>query len=217
MKTYPVCLIGLESRSVVVIGGGEVATRKVAGLLEAGAQVTVISPKVTDELAHLAQAGQVQVMLRPYRQGDLQGVFLAVAATDDAPVNEAVWQEARACGCLVNVVDDPARSNFITPAVIQRGEIKIAITTGGASPALARRLREKLERDFGPEYGSLAELMAELRPQLLGNFPAGAARLQAALHLVDSELLDVIRQQGLQQARLVAQELLSELARRHLE
>jgi precorrin-2 dehydrogenase/sirohydrochlorin ferrochelatase len=209
MKTYPICLIGMERRRVVVVGGGSVAARKVEGLLEAGAQVTVISPILTPELEVLAEARRIAVIGRPYRQGDLAGAFLVIAATNDADVNQAVWREAEQCGCLVNVVDDPAHCNFIAPAIIRRGEVTLAISTGGASPALARRLREQLEAQVGPEYGELASLLAELRPELRARYKEEKARQEAAFRLVDSDLLSIIKKKGMDEARLRAWELLT--------
>jgi precorrin-2 dehydrogenase/sirohydrochlorin ferrochelatase len=126
---------------------------------------------------------------------------LVVAATDDPEVNQAAWAEASQLSCLVNVVDDPEHSNFIVPAVVQYGELKISISTGGASPALARRLREKLTAAIGPEYGVLAELLAEQRPALRSRFGAGEPRLRAALQMVDSDVLEIIRTQGIQAGR----------------
>ena len=210
MKTYPICLIGLNQRSAVVVGGGQMAARKVAGLLEAGAQVTVISPTLEPDLRALAQAGDITYLDRAYCEGDLAGAFLVVAATNEPAVNEAVWQEGNRRGCLVNVVDDPAHSNYIMPAIVRRGEMTITISTGGASPALARRLREWLETLIGPEYEELVDLLAELRPKLLAQFETGETRLAAALRLVDSDLLDVISQDGWESARRYALELLND-------
>ena len=207
MKTYPVSLIGLAQRQVVVVGGGAVAARKVATLLEADARVTVISPDLTSELEALVEAGRIAALNRPSREGDLAAAFLVIAATDDAEVNRAVWREADRRGCLINVVDDLAHSNFIVPAVVRRGELTLAVSTGGDSPALARRLREQLEAEIGPEYGELVALLGELRPDLLARFAPGRARLAAALRLVDSDLLDVIRAEGVEAARRYAWKL----------
>ena len=179
-----------------MVGGGAVALRKVEGLLASGASVKVISPALAPELQQLADSGQIEFLSRPFQDGDLEGAFLTVAATDDPSVNEAVWMEAERRGSLVNVVDDPAHSNFILPAVVQRDDLSIAISTGGGSPALARRLRERFEKLIGPEYGVLASLLAELRPELLRSFSAGEARLQAALRVVDSDILEIIQTQG---------------------
>jgi len=208
MKTYPICLVGLETRRAVVVGGGVVAARKVAALLEAGAQVTVISPDLALALTALAAERRIAAIVRPYRDGDLTGAFLAIAAAGDPAVNEAVWREAERLGCLVNVVDDPAHSHFIMPAVVRRGEVTIAVSTGGASPALARRLRQKLEAEIGPEYGILAEILAELRPELLARFDRGDSRQAAALALVDSDLLETICRHGADVGLRRARELL---------
>jgi precorrin-2 dehydrogenase/sirohydrochlorin ferrochelatase len=209
MKTYPVCLIGMQARRAVVVGGGTVAARKVKDLLEAGAQVTVISPKLTTELQSLVDDGQVTLIRRPYTAGDLSEAFLVIAATDDGYVNQKVWHETEHVGCLVNVVDDPGHCNFIMPAVVRHGDVTIAVSTGGASPALARRLRERLEQLIGPEYGQLASLLAELRPQVQSRYKDQAERRKAALRLVDSDLIETIKRAGIEAARARARELLS--------
>lgn len=196
MKYYTICLVGLSSRQAIVVGGGNVAARKVQGLLAAGARVKVISPELTLKLQLLADSGEVDYLQHSYQDGDLDGAFLVIAATDHASVNQAVWAEAVRRDCLVNVVDDPVHSNFILPAIVQRDDLSIAISTGGSSPALARRLREQIEKLIGPEYGILAGLMAELRPELIESFPAGETRLQAALRVVDSDILNIIQTQG---------------------
>ncbi len=172
------------------------AARKVEGLLTAGACVKLISPFLVPELQLLADSGAISCVQRSYQQGDLEGAFLVIAATNENCVNQAVWAEAMQSGCLINVVDDPAHSNFILPAVLHRAEMSLAISTGGASPALARRLRDRLEGIIGPEYGTLTELMAELRPELMANFPPGTGRLRAALRVVDSNILNVIQERG---------------------
>ena len=196
MKTYTICLIGLQSRQTVVIGGGQVAARKIEGLLAAGAQVNVISPAIIPEIQKTVTSGVISYTQRTYRDGDLENVFIAIAATDDSPVNQAVWAEAIRRGCLINVVDDPEHSTFIMPAILQRGEMSVAISTGGSSPALARRIRERLEKVIEPENSILTKIMAELRPELIASFPPGKPRLQAALRVVDSDILRIIKIQG---------------------
>jgi siroheme synthase-like protein len=210
MKTYPICLVGLERRESVVVGGGNVAARKVKELLEAGARVTVISPALNPDLSALAENGRVAVIARPYRSGDLCNTYLAIAATDDPDVNREVWLEAEQCGCLVNVVDDPAHCHFIAPAILRRGDVTVTVSSGGTSPALARRLRERLETVIGPEYGELAALLAELRPELRSRYEEDRDRQRAALRLADSELINIIRVKGLDEARVRAWELLAE-------
>lgn len=212
MQTYPICLVRLDLRRSVVIGGGNVAARKTASLLSAGAVVTAISPQFSLEFSEMSQAEALQMVQRPYQEGDLEGAFLVISATDVPEVNQAVYAEALQRGCLINVVDDPEHSNFIVPAVVQRGEVQVAVTTGGSSPALARRLRERLERWLRPAYGDLAALLAELRPELLRRFAPGQPRLQAALGLVDADLLEVLEQDGMEAARRRAAALLDTLS-----
>jgi len=150
----------LAGRPVVVIGGGPVAERKVRALLESKASVTVVSPDVTPGLRDLAGAGGVRWEPRPYRPGDLDGARLVYAATDEPAVNAAVRVDANRAGIWVNVADEPEACDFLAPAVVRRGDLTIAVSTNGASPALARRIREQLEAEFGPEY---AEALRELR------------------------------------------------------
>ena len=210
MKTYPISLIGLERRHTVVVGGGNIAARKVETLLEADARVTVISPTLVPALKALAEARQIRIISRPYQNGGLSSAFLVIAATDDPNVNQMVWQEAEQCGCLLNVVDEPSLCHFISPATIRRGDITISVSTGGTSPALARRLREQLETLIGPEYGELASLLAELRPELQSRYANDSERQQAAFRLVDSDLARIIKLKGLEEARVRAWKLLTE-------
>jgi precorrin-2 dehydrogenase len=200
----------MQARKTVVIGGGHVAARKVEGLLAADARVNVISPDLVPELQLLVDSGMITYFQRPYQEGDLKDAFLAIAATDEMNVNRVVWAEAIKRGCLINVVDDPEHSTFILPAVLQRGEMSVAISTGGGSPALARRLRERLEDMIGPEYGTLTELLSELRPELIESFPPGSERLRAALRVVDSNILNVIQDQGREAALTYARRQLHE-------
>jgi len=165
---YPVFL-DLAGKSCVVVGGGGVAERKVETLLEYGARVKVISPKLSAELKKMAAEEAVEAEERQYRDGDLDGAFVAVAATDNNEVNGRVSREARKLGLLINVVDDAARSNFIVPSSLRRGDIIVAISTSGASPALAKKLRTELEERFGEEYATLAKIAGEVRRQLILN------------------------------------------------
>ncbi|OLC89074.1 MAG: precorrin-2 dehydrogenase, partial [Gemmatimonadetes bacterium 13_1_40CM_3_66_12] len=155
---YP-AFLDLRGRRAVVVGGGAVAEQKVTGLLDAGARVTVVGPIVSPLLAKLAIAGSITLAPRPYRPGDLAGAFLAIAATDDRAVNRAVWAEAEARGVLLNAVDDPPHCSFIAPAIHRAGDVAIAVSTAGKSPALAVRLRERIGRLVGPEYGTLLGLL----------------------------------------------------------
>ena len=193
---------------MIVIGGGSISVRKVSSLIEAGAHPVVISPEADQAIREFARIEKVQLLERPYQSGDLEGAFLVISATDDPEVNRQVWQEARQAGCLINVVDDPRHSNFILPAVVRRDEVTVAISTGGGSPALARRMREQLQAEVGDEIGLLARIMAELRPELLARFQPGRPRLQAALQIIDSDILELIHDQGYAVGRAYALEML---------
>ncbi len=171
MIGYPITLVHLHRVRCLVIGGGKVAARKVAGLLATGAQVVVLSPVLCERLEILATRGDIEVMRRDYCSGDLEETFLVIAATDDPSVNHQVWEEAQARGVLINVVDDPAHCTFIAPAVVRQGPLTLAISTGGRCPALARHLREQLEQEFDPAYGRFVELLGELRERTITALP----------------------------------------------
>lgn len=198
MKGYPIVLIGLQGERSLVIGGGSVALRKVHGLLDGGASVEVISPQVHPELAALEKAGEITLHQRQYQPGDIAGVRIVIAATDDPEINQGIWQEANQQGCLINVVDDPERSNFIAPAVVRRGDLSLSISTGGASPALAAMLRRQLEQQFDDSYRVLIEVLAELRAILQSRLSEYEQRLEAMQALLASDLHSIIRQAGRQ-------------------
>jgi precorrin-2 dehydrogenase/sirohydrochlorin ferrochelatase len=177
-----------------------VALRKVNALLEHEAIVQVISPKLCPELEDLFAVGRIMAAKRPYADGDLAGAFVAIAATDDFDTNRKVAAEAEKLGVLVNVVDTPNQSNFIVPAHLRRGDLSIAVSTGGASPALARRIREKLEGNFGEEYETLLALAGQVRSDLRQNGAAAAGGdWQKALDI--DALLALIREGKSDEAR----------------
>ena len=150
----------------MVIGGGAVAERKIAGLLEAGADVTVISLDITETIARWAKDKSVDFIARRYEAGDLAEFEIAFVATDDAAVSALVFKEGRKLGVWVNAADDPAHCDFILPSVLRRGDLTVAVSTGGTSPALARTIREELELYFTDEYSALVQLAAEVRDEL---------------------------------------------------
>lgn len=188
---YPV-YIQLQGQPCVVIGGGEVAEGKVEGLLAAGGRVTVIAPEITPRLAHLAQRAQIDHLPRAYQPGDLAGAFIVISATDQPGINHQIWQEASADGQLVNVVDDTPHCTFIAPAILRKGDLTIAISTGGKAPALAVRLKERLQHQIGPEYERFLELAGELREQLARQVPDLERRRALWYELVDSDALDLL-------------------------
>ncbi len=166
MSYFPIN-VDISNRPCTVVGGGRVAQRKVKGLLAHGAAVTLISPAVTKELEMMADQGLIAWIDRGYKPGDLAGSFMVIAATDDEAVQEQVHAEAEAGNLLLNVADVTKWCNFILPATVRQGDLAISISTAGKSPALAKRLRQELERSFGPEYNLALELMGSLRPVVL--------------------------------------------------
>jgi len=190
MGYYPIFL-DISGKLCVVVGGGAVAERKAQSLLEQGARVRLISPALTGELRRLAATGAINAEQRPYRRGDLSGAAVAIVATDDRDLNRQAAEEARSAGVLVNVVDDPQQSTFIVPSLLSRGDISIAISTGGKSPALSKSMRLLLERLLPRELSELASLVAEVREELKGRGLDGDA-WQRALDL--DSLLPMLRQ-----------------------
>lgn len=156
----------ISGKRCVVVGGGGVAQRKVRTLLEYGASVEVISPDPCQELNKLVETGEIKVLRRRYQPGDLEGAFLAIAATDNSEINQQVVKEAKDKAVPVNVADDAEDSDFILPSYLRRGALTIAVSTAGISPALARKIRTRLEKDFGDEYASLVRLVGEVRAEL---------------------------------------------------
>jgi siroheme synthase-like protein len=180
---YMVCL-DLRGKSCLVVGGGRVATEKVAGLLDAGADVAVVAPDVDPELAAL----QVHVHRRRFTRSDVVGRFLVIAATDDRLVNRNVSAAARDLNVPCNVADDPELCSFILPAIVREGPIVAGVSTGGASPALAQRLRSQIADLIGPEHSALAERLAALRPWAKQHFDTYDERRDYFQRLVAEEL-----------------------------
>ncbi len=185
--------LDLRGSRVVVIGGGAVAERKVRLLLECGADVTVVAPQLTSGLRELAADGRLRHEARAYRPGDFDGAVLAFVAVDDPEASEAAAKDAEAAGVLVNVVDRPDQCGFIVPSVLRRGRLTIAVSTGGSSPAWARKIRERLEAEFGEEYARLLEAAARVRMRCLSEIPDPARRREALERLADDSLLDLAR------------------------
>ncbi len=196
MNYYPIFL-RVAGRPCLVIGGGTVAEQKTGCLLRAGACVTVVSRHLTPAIEALAVTQQVTHHARPYARGDLTGFFLVCAATDDVRLHLQIAEEAAQTGALLNVVDRPDLSDFIVPSVMERGDLVIAASTGGASPALAKRIRRELEDTFGPEYALALTLLRRLRERLAGKAWTPADRRRIFSALVESPLLDYLRQQQL--------------------
>ena len=165
MSYFPI-FVEMTGRRCLVIGGGAVAERKIAGLLEVGAVVVVISPDITETITRWSKEQRITLTARRYRPGDLAGFQLAFVATDDPHVNKAVFDEGREHGVWVNAADDPSHCDFILPSVLRRGDLTVAVSSGGNSPALARTIREELEAYFTGEYELLTQLAAGIRDEL---------------------------------------------------
>jgi precorrin-2 dehydrogenase len=186
---YPISL-EVSGRRAVVIGEDAVAHGKADDLLEAGADVSVIATGPERSLTRLEGLAHVTLHRRGYLPGDLRGAFLCVASSPDEAERESIFREARALGVIVNLLDDPARCDFAAPAIVRRGDLMIAISTGGRSPALASRLRGDLERRFGDEWADVLRLLGEVREEtlpLLPDLKERARRWRRALDLEELE------------------------------
>ena len=192
MGYYPVFL-DLDKTRCLVIGGGTIAERKVEALLAAGGEVTLISPELTAALRVLEAAGRLTVQQRPYQRGDLEAVSLVIAATDDPALQRQIAADAKQANILCNIVDQPGLCSFIVPAVIQQGDLTIAVSTNGASPALAKKIRQDLTEQFGPEYAVALRLLRRIRERLMHEQCSAKDRQRLLTDLVESPLLDYLR------------------------
>ena len=206
---YAVSLI-LEGLPCLVAGGGVVALRKVESLIASRAKVTIVSPEVLPEIEALEE---VEIVRREFRPEDLDGRFLVISATDDKSVNETVAKAARRRSMLVNVVDDPDLSNFHVNSQVRRGELTISVSTGGASPALSRRIRGELERLYGEEYAGFLSLMREYRPLIIKEIPDQEHRKEVFEQLVRARIEEVYRERGEAAARKEIEGMIEQGAR----
>lgn len=180
---YPLFLI-LEGMGAVCVGAGRCAERKIVSLVGHGAAVTVIAPRATARVRALAQEGRVTLVSRPYREGDLKGATLVIGATDDRSVNHRVFLEASGRGQIVNVVDDPENCNALMPSVLRRGSFQVAVSTAGAAPGVARRVRRSLEGTFPAWYGDYVDLLGEVRRIVKERVPAEGGERPALFEAV---------------------------------
>jgi siroheme synthase-like protein len=200
---YPVAL-ELSGRRCVVTGGGREAEAKARALLEAEADVVVIAPRVSDGFADLVRRGELTHISRRYRRGDLAGAFLVIAADSDRSVRAAVFAEAEAERVLCNAVDDVEHCHFAVPSIVRRGELLLAISTGGRAPALAKRLRRRLADELGWEWEALVDVLGEVRAAALPHRPADFATWAARWGDVldrEEELLDLLREGRIDEAK----------------
>jgi siroheme synthase-like protein len=200
MSLFPI-FVKLQGRLVIMVGGGSVAEGKIAGLLAAGARVRVISPAISPAFAEWVRDHKIDWLPKVFEPGDLGGAFLVIAATSAPGVNAAVFREAEACGILCNAVDEIEHCHFYYGSVVQRGDLQIAVSTNGRSPALAQRLRRQLEAQFGPEYEVWLEWLGAAR-ELLRASNSDSETNKKLLHQLASE---PAFEQFLRETRLPAQ------------
>lgn len=192
MKFYPINLI-IEGKLCVVVGGGKVARRKIKGLVDGGGIVRVISPEVHPDIVELGEAGKIDLLLRRYTEGDLKGAVICFAATSDKAVQLLVAAHAENEGVLVNIIDDPGGCDFHVPARVNRDKLLLTISTGGASPALSKQLRQELEAAYGEEYGSLLELLGRIRKNVVTEGSDPKKNKELFQSLLESDILSKIQ------------------------
>ncbi len=209
LKYYPV-FWDISGKKCVVIGGGEVAARKVARLLDCGAKVCVVSPELSPELVAMKSAERIDHIEDGYAGEYLYGAALVIGATDDEKINTAVSRDAKAKGIPVNIVDDPQKCDFILPSLVERGDLTIACGTGGNSPALARRLREELEAVYGEEYATLLNILGQLRSKMEKNAGVGKTWFD---QLMAAGLLETIRRKQTDKIKKIVRDITGEEVR----
>ena len=192
MSFYPVNL-DIKDKGCLVVGGGAVASRKAKTLAECGGIVTVVSPKFSEALRELEKRSEVTLVCRPYETADLDGKFLVIGATNDGDLNRLINADAEARNMLCNIADVPDICNFILPSIIRRGDLVVAISTSGKSPAFAKKLRKDLEKSFGDEYARFLTLMGAARKKLLSTAHAPEAHKPLFERLINHNLLELIK------------------------
>jgi precorrin-2 dehydrogenase/sirohydrochlorin ferrochelatase len=209
MRYYPIQL-NIQSRPCLVVGGGAVGTRKVDTLLKCGAHVTVVSREVSARVAELATAGNIVLKKRDYRSSDLDGKVLVIGATDNESLNRRISRDAQSRQVPCNIVDRPEVCSFILPSIVQRGDLMVTISTSGKSPALAKHLRKRLEREFGDEYARMLTLMGAVRRKLLCQEHAPEAHKPLFEALIEADLVTMIRDRRIEDIDQLLLEVLGE-------
>ena len=192
MRYYPVNL-DIRNRKCLVVGGGEVGTRKVITLLECGAFVTVVSINTSEKLLKLAESGIIELKRRPYAEADLDSIFLVICATDNEDLNLQVSRDAGKYNMLCNIADRPEACNFILPALVKRGDLVIAVSTSGKSPAFAKKIRKDLEKQYGNEYADFLKLMGAIRKKLLSKKHEPEAHKPLFEKLINKDFVQLIK------------------------
>lgn len=194
MEMFPIYLRRLDERKTVLVGGDHEAEGKAEQLLERNAKLSVISPHLTEQMQRWATQKRFKWIPRRYKQGDLGGAFMVIVADFEGDTNKRVYQEARERGILVNVMDDIPHANFAFGSIVKRGPLTISISTSGAAPALSVRLRQRFEKEFGPEYGYFLEFMQKLRKPMKRYHNKFETRKRLWYEIIDSEVLTLFRE-----------------------
>ena len=190
---YPVYL-DIEERNVLIIGGGNVCARKAETMMKYGAHVTIVSPEFTDEIEAWATQGVLELRRKPYEEPDLNGASIVIASTDDPCINARIARDCRRRKIPVNVVDVTHLCEFIVPAIVESGSIQIAVSTGGKSPALARTLKEDLQKFVGPEYDEVNQVLGSLRSAAKKTLPTDVDRKRFFDSIIAKGILDMLRE-----------------------
>ena len=209
MRYYPVNL-DIRNRNCLVVGGGDVGTRKVMTLLDCGAMVIVVSPAVTEKIEELSDKGLIKLERRGFKPTDLDQMFLVIGATDNPELNRQIHTGAERLGMLCNIADRPEVCNFILPAIVNRGDLIIAISTSGKSPAFAKTMRKDLEKKFGTEYAKFLTLMGGIRTKLLSEDHEPEAHKHLFENLIKRDVVALIKQHDIAAINSLLFEILGE-------
>ncbi len=197
MSYYPIFL-ELKEKTVLVVGGGRVAQRKIETMLEYGAIIHIVSRKLTEKLKKLVESGIVNHLGAEFRAEQLKDVFLVIAATNDKKLNHKISEKARSRGLLINAVDQPEDCNFIVPSIVKSGDLMIAVSTSGKSPALAKKIRKELEFQFGTEYGTFLSLMGRIRNEVLTKDFCQSEKTRIFNEIINAGLLEALANNDLE-------------------
>lgn len=209
MRYYPISL-DVQNRHCLVVGGGSVGARKISTLLDCGASVTVVSPRISAKLNELAKKTTLIIKKKPFQFSDLKDKFLVIGATDNQELNQQIHAEAERLGILCNIADRPEACNFILPSIVKKGDLVIAISTSGSSPAFAKKLRKDFEKQFGNEYAVFLELMGAIRKKLLAKDHKPEVHKPLFEQLINRGLVEMIKDSRNKDINLLLHEILGE-------
>ena len=209
MRYYPIYL-DVQNRNCLVVGSGSVGARKVSTLLDCGASVTVVSPRINAKLNELSKKETLIIKIKPFQFSDLKDKFLVIGATDNQELNQQIHSEAERLGILCNIADQPEACNFILPSIVKKGDLVIAISTSGKSPAFAKKLRKDFEKQFGNEYASFLEVMGVIRKKLIAKDHKPEVHKPLFEQLINRGLVEMIKDRRNKDINLLLHEILGE-------